>query len=1108
MTFPFSFGNSLGPLSSQVPVTFTDVLTNGGGTPVETFVNAGRTTAIPNYQAWQRGRSNIVLYGKYSVSGGTPTGMAWRCGSGQWYQFTNETIGGGNWQGTLSIPASYLAQGAFQVKPINGVNVTPSSKADITITDVYSVGNGQSNARGLGSYPQAYSGTFKWIVSNTDASGGEWPYANTASCWPRLAEKLDAAGIPPCFIFGAQTDGTGFLSGDWTNGSLLPNQVITRLNAAATGGYAGFLWDQGEQDAGFGQTTAGYKSAFLATLGGWRSGISNFLDTPIYMVCLGDWQVYSYVGNIRKAVLELAAENSDIFVGACLINEQTDGAHYGTNATEALAVAQINRRGDAWFRAIASNKGYGGVSGGGTPPTIASAVIGTGSNKNKLTITFDRAMANHTDATGWICKDDNGVLNITNAAQGASSDIVVLTFDRNLYGTVQYSFGTANWAMNSTLVDTGTPVAFPPRYTPFATATGTAEGTAIASTTIQQYAHNGSTSGVYVYSGTLSGSISDPDGGTNALRLSATISGGVQVGTGLTGVNVYNGLNRVSFKIRKQTWGEAGAYIRLIFSSYTKNPTLAIGLNEDSLYYGAAWSDVSYTSIGSGWYSFTGTVDMSGADVAGSTYVQMSNTAAGQVIDQSVAHSYDIYDFKIAYVPVPVPVNLTAPVVSGTPTVGQLLSTTNGTWDYNPTSYAYQWKRDGSNIGGATSSTYTLAAADTGAVITVAVTASNAGGASSPATSAATGNVNRIPTNTAAPTVSGLQVYGSTLSVSDGTWSAYPSPTYTYQWKADGTNISGATSSTYASVIGDVGKAITCAVTATNVNGSNTQVSSNSITVNSGSNVTPDVEYLVVAGGGGGGGKEAGAVGAGAGGAGEYRTATGYSVSAGVPITVTVGGGGTGGASGGANNGASGSNSVFGTITSVGGGGGAGQAAASVARAGAAGGSGGGGAYGGAGGASTATGSGNAGGSGSTGASNYGGGGGGGASAAGTNGTSGISGDGGAGLNWNSLGTTYAGGGAGGTYQSGNGTPGAGGGGIAGKVGAGTGGNGTANTGGGGGGSGGNLAAAGGNGGSGIVIIRYPDTYDAAASTTGSPTVTTSGGYRYYTFTASGSITF
>ena len=46
------------------------------------------------------------------------------------------------------------------------------------------------------------------------------------------------------------------------------------------------------------------------------------------------------------------------------------------------------------------------------------------------------------------------------------------------------------------------------------------------------------------------------------------------------------------------------------------------------------------------------------------------------------------------------------------------------------------------------------------------------------------------------------------------------------------------------------------------------------------------------------------------------------------------------------------------------------------------------------------------------------------------------------------------------------------------------------------------------NGGSGVVIIRYTDTYSLATSTTGSPTITTAGGYRIYKFTASGTITF
>jgi hypothetical protein len=62
------------------------------------------------------------------------------------------------------------------------------------------------------------------------------------------------------------------------------------------------------------------------------------------------------------------------------------------------------------------------------------------------------------------------------------------------------------------------------------------------------------------------------------------------------------------------------------------------------------------------------------------------------------------------------------------------------------------------------------------------------------------------------------------------------------------------------------------------------------------------------------------------------------------------------------------------------------------------------------------------------------------------------------------------------------------------------------NTGGGGGG-GGNGSA----GGSGIVIIRYPDTYANLASIGGGLTysLTTTGGYKIYSFTAgTGSVTF
>lgn len=85
--------------------------------------------------------------------------------------------------------------------------------------------------------------------------------------------------------------------------------------------------------------------------------------------------------------------------------------------------------------------------------------------------------------------------------------------------------------------------------------------------------------------------------------------------------------------------------------------------------------------------------------------------------------------------PVPPPLNTTAPVASGTPTVGNVLSVSNGAWSNSPTSYAYRWLRNGANITlNAQASTYTLVAADAGTNCSCRVTATNASG-STPAVS-------------------------------------------------------------------------------------------------------------------------------------------------------------------------------------------------------------------------------------------------------------------------------------------------------------------------------------------------------------------------------------
>lgn len=63
------------------------------------------------------------------------------------------------------------------------------------------------------------------------------------------------------------------------------------------------------------------------------------------------------------------------------------------------------------------------------------------------------------------------------------------------------------------------------------------------------------------------------------------------------------------------------------------------------------------------------------------------------------------------------------------PVVGTVVSVTTGNWTGSPTSYAYQWMRDGAAISGATATSYTLIAADVGGhQIACVVTATNATG--------------------------------------------------------------------------------------------------------------------------------------------------------------------------------------------------------------------------------------------------------------------------------------------------------------------------------------------------------------------------------------------
>lgn len=91
-----------------------------------------------------------------------------------------------------------------------------------------------------------------------------------------------------------------------------------------------------------------------------------------------------------------------------------------------------------------------------------------------------------------------------------------------------------------------------------------------------------------------------------------------------------------------------------------------------------------------------------------------------------------------------------------------------------------------------------------------------------------------VPVNTVAPAVTGTPTVGSTLSLSNGTWTGSPT-SYAYQWQEDiasvWTNISGATSNTYVTDHAGTYRGV---VVATNAFGDSDPANSNSVVVTEG----------------------------------------------------------------------------------------------------------------------------------------------------------------------------------------------------------------------------------------------------------------------------------
>ena len=169
-----------------------------------------------------------------------------------------------------------------------------------------------------------------------------------------------------------------------------------------------------------------------------------------------------------------------------------------------------------------------------------------------------------------------------------------------------------------------------------------------------------------------------------------------------------------------------------------------------------------------------------------------------------------------------VPVADESPEVTGTPQEGQTLTCRPGRWSERPLTYAYEWLRDGTAV--ASGPTYPVVTADESHQLACRVVATNAAGASQPATSVAVTVTPKLPILVTAPGLDGTPQVGSTLTCVPGSFSG-DVDSLTYRWlRSSGGGpffaIDGAIGTTYVVQLADVGSRVSCEETATNDFGS------------------------------------------------------------------------------------------------------------------------------------------------------------------------------------------------------------------------------------------------------------------------------------------------
>jgi hypothetical protein len=210
-----------------------------------------------------------------------------------------------------------------------------------------------------------------------------------------------------------------------------------------------------------------------------------------------------------------------------------------------------------------------------------------------------------------------------------------------------------------------------------------------------------------------------------------------------------------------------------------------------------------------------------------------SNQAGGSTVSTPLvvrAHTGLVFTTTQVIIAGAPTVGTPAPLITGTPNVGQTLHVSTGQWNgTQPFTFTFQWTRDGVNIAGATAQDYVLQIADSGHTVTVVVTAANGtlpNGTYTPGGLLIGAAGPTGPVWTTDPSVHGTAFVGGLVTADPGVVNVTGASTTAYQWErwsVDASThvpITGATGQSYTPVDADVGQNLICKVTVTDTVGS------------------------------------------------------------------------------------------------------------------------------------------------------------------------------------------------------------------------------------------------------------------------------------------------